>query len=326
MADDEENDPTAPFNELEAFDSLWAALTWTQIKKRVPICFKKTIHNRYFLANFVYLLYAIGIMIIDYDPWINGSAEPEVFVNVSNETSTEITEEGVSIVNKMYLGLAIVHMISAALYWWAWKDHCWNDVIMIPEYLNLVEASLYLWSAVWYQNEDGLYGPYTLALHKLETVAAFVELFASFGWIMSWYRTYTRALGRGFTFEDPDTVAYTLTTLSSFIYIAYNIQILMNPDGYGTNTLYYNGDIIYSIGAIFYLWANLRDDGWLWWMPVAGQYGIAAGRIQSGKPVRAGLPHILMGGNEPCLRCLRKCLRKNPNEGDASVAPVDEKI
>ena len=143
---------------------------------------------------------------------------------------------------------------------------------------------------------------------------------------MSWYRTYTRALGRGFTLEDPDTVAYTLTTLSSFIYIAYNIQILMNPDQYGTNDLYYNGDIIYSIGAIFYLWANLRDDGWLWWMPVAGQYGVAAGKIQSGKPIRAGLPHILMGGNEPCMRCLRKCLRKKPNEGDASVAPVNEKI
>lgn len=53
---------------------------------------------------------------------------------------------------------------------------------MIPEYLNHIEASLYLWAAVWYQYEDGLYGPYTLALHKLETTAAFVELFASFGW------------------------------------------------------------------------------------------------------------------------------------------------
>jgi hypothetical protein len=91
-------------------------------------------------------------------------------------------------------------MISATLYWWAWKgylmeifvlvisfflidiDHRWNDVIMIPEYLNHIEAALYLWSAVWYAKEDGFFGYYTTTLHQLETVAAFVELFASFGW------------------------------------------------------------------------------------------------------------------------------------------------
>jgi len=56
MADDEINDPTAPFNELESFGSIFEALSWEQIKKRVPICFKKTIYNRYFLANFVYLV------------------------------------------------------------------------------------------------------------------------------------------------------------------------------------------------------------------------------------------------------------------------------
>ena len=56
MADDEENDPTAPFNELESFDSIFDALRWQQIRKRIPICFYKTLRNRYFLANFVYLV------------------------------------------------------------------------------------------------------------------------------------------------------------------------------------------------------------------------------------------------------------------------------
>jgi hypothetical protein len=56
MADDEENDPTAPFNELESFDSIWQALKWKQIKKRIPISFKKTLQNRYFFANLVYLV------------------------------------------------------------------------------------------------------------------------------------------------------------------------------------------------------------------------------------------------------------------------------
>jgi hypothetical protein len=142
---------------------------------------------------------------------------------------------------------------------------------------------------------------------------------------MSWYRTYTRAIGRGYTLDDPDTVAYILTTLSSFIYITYNIQILMHPEDYGENTIYYNGDIIYFVGSVFYLWANLRDDGWLWWIPVAGQYGIAAGRIQTGKPVKAGLSHLLMGGNEPCTRCCRRSGKNNLAIKTNSVVPSNEK-
>lgn len=66
MADDEENDPTAPFNELESFDSIWNALKWKQIKKRIPICLKKTLRNRYFLANLVYLVtYFLLLFLLD---------------------------------------------------------------------------------------------------------------------------------------------------------------------------------------------------------------------------------------------------------------------
>jgi hypothetical protein len=51
---------------------------------------------------------------------------------------------------------------------------------MIPEYLNHIEAGLYLWSAIWYsrESEEG----FTYKVHIIETTAAFVELFASFGW------------------------------------------------------------------------------------------------------------------------------------------------
>jgi hypothetical protein len=51
---------------------------------------------------------------------------------------------------------------------------------MIPEYLNHIEAGLYLWSAIWYPYEDD--GPITSKIHIIEITAAFVELFASFGW------------------------------------------------------------------------------------------------------------------------------------------------
>jgi hypothetical protein len=142
---------------------------------------------------------------------------------------------------------------------------------------------------------------------------------------MSWYRTYTRTIGRGYTLDDPDTVAYILTTLSSFIYITYNIQVLMDPYQYGSNTIYFYGDIIYFIGAFFYLWANLRDDGWLWWLPVAGQYGIASGKIQTGKPVKTGLSHFLIGGNEPCLSCCRRCRKNEHVTRRNSIGPMNEK-
>ena len=62
------DDSTAPYNELEAFDSLWQALRWTQIRKRVPICFKKTLYNRYMLANLIYLVYAACLLAIDFHP------------------------------------------------------------------------------------------------------------------------------------------------------------------------------------------------------------------------------------------------------------------
>ncbi len=53
---------------------------------------------------------------------------------------------------------------------------------MIPEYLNHIEAALYLWSAVWYPKDDGLSPDFTMKIHIIEITAAFVELFASFGW------------------------------------------------------------------------------------------------------------------------------------------------
>lgn len=81
-----------------------------------------------------------------------------------------------------FLGLAVVHIVSAFFYWWAWLYQSWVDIIMIPEYLSHIEPGLYLWSALWYSREDTLFGYYTLAVHRIELTAAIIELFASFGW------------------------------------------------------------------------------------------------------------------------------------------------
>lgn len=68
------NESTAPYDELEAFDSIWQALRWTQIRKRLPVCFKKTLHNRYMLANVIYVVYAICLLVIDFHPTFSASS------------------------------------------------------------------------------------------------------------------------------------------------------------------------------------------------------------------------------------------------------------
>ncbi len=91
--------------------------------------------------------------------------------------------------------------------------------------------------------------------------------------------TYTRTLGRGFTLDDPDTIAYLTTTTNTFIYLIYNIQMNAYPEQYGTNQIFIYADILGFIGSIYYIFGTLRDENWFWFLPLAGQYGIAAGRI-----------------------------------------------
>ena len=92
--------------------------------------------------------------------------------------------------------------------------------------------------------------------------------------------TYTRTLGRGFTLDDPDTVAYLSTTTNTLLYLVYNITMVVSPEQYGSNYLYTHADILGFVGACFYIFANLRDDSWFWFLPLAGQYGVAAGKIR----------------------------------------------
>jgi hypothetical protein len=123
---------------------------------------------------------------------------------------------------------------------------------------------------------------------------------------MSWYMTYTRTLGRGFTLDDPDAVAFSATTISSIVYMVYNIQINISPEQYGSNYLYTNGDIVYFVGACYYLFASLRDDHWFWFLPLAGQYGVAAGRVQveTKSLPRDGQPVVLI--TDLCRRKQKK--------------------
>jgi hypothetical protein len=172
-------DLTAPFYELQSFDSIWKALRWKYVRARFPICWKKLLHSRYMLANLVYLIYSIGILIINFHPSFNEkSTTTSLIISKNLDQPIDLNPN----INLYYVGLGILHLLSAFLYWWAWRDRSWLDIIMIPEYLNHIEAGLYLWSAFWYSKQDTLGGYYTLAIHKIELTAAIIELVASFGW------------------------------------------------------------------------------------------------------------------------------------------------
>jgi len=168
-------DLTTPFYELQSFDSICHALRWKYVRTRIPICWKKLLHSRYMFANIVYLIYSIGTLFINFHPSFNEkTTDRSVLLSKTVDINSNI--------NRYYIGLGFLHLISASLYLWAWRDRSWFDIIMIPEYLNHIEAGLYLWSAFWYSKQDTLDSYYTLATHKIEMTAAIIGLFASFGW------------------------------------------------------------------------------------------------------------------------------------------------
>ena len=114
--DDDTKDPTAPFYELESFSSIWDALRWRHVQSRLPVCISKSVRNRYMWANFVYVIYCIGILIINFDPNISNS-EPDMDAIASNSTTTIAMEsnsvlddpvDGSPIANRLYVGLLLV--------------------------------------------------------------------------------------------------------------------------------------------------------------------------------------------------------------------------
>ena len=106
-------DSTAPFYEVEAFNSIWEALRWEQIRARVPVCLKKTLRSRYMLANLVYLGYAIGILIIDFNSTVNGSSNDNSGTSCDNTTSAYLGLDqpvnNVLLVNRLYIGKTMIN-------------------------------------------------------------------------------------------------------------------------------------------------------------------------------------------------------------------------
>lgn len=101
--EEEKDDPTAPYNELEVFHSIRDALRWKHVRKRVPVCLKKSLQNRYMLANLIYLGYTIALLIIDFHPDFTSQSHTAQESNVT----VSILDQPVPInqyVNNIYIG------------------------------------------------------------------------------------------------------------------------------------------------------------------------------------------------------------------------------
>jgi len=263
---------------------------------------KRTYTSPYVYANAVYIVYAAIILSIDLNP-----------------------QWDLWYINNMFVGAAVVHVVNACMYIYVWLDAGYPLVhrIMIPEFLNILEASLYMatasmygyesfgpddsgsdsesgsWldsssmasnsssasaalflsasssdynSSEYYSSDYYYFDPITHDVQCIELAASLIELLAACGWVTTWYFTYQRVPGRGFTFDDPDMWANCTIIAPAIIYVVYNVQTQLNPASYGYNFLYVTADKIYMANATCYFVASLRDAGWFWFMPTSGSF------------------------------------------------------
>ena len=105
-------DFTSSFYELQPFNSIFEALSFKQIRRRLPSCIKKTLHNRFMLPNMLYLCYAIGLLIVDFNedlnPSPNNTCTPHIPCNLlSNKTCASILDQPIDnnpLANRIYVG------------------------------------------------------------------------------------------------------------------------------------------------------------------------------------------------------------------------------
>jgi len=226
------------------------------VKQGFRFAFKRSLRSPYLLTNLVYVLYTSLIISID----VNESIFP------------------LDKINQMYLGAAVVHLINATMYIWVWHHEGFPflSVIMIPEVLNMIEASLYITSASMYPSEYSIYVDMTgnetditnqndiNNVQNIELTASLIDWLASFGWVITWYLTYRRTLGRGYTFDDPDIWANITIWAGTLTYVVYNCQIVNDRSEYGTNVLYVTADWIFFVNSLVYIICSLRDAGWFY--------------------------------------------------------------
>jgi hypothetical protein len=166
-----------------------------------------------------------------------------------------------------------------------------------PEFLNILGAALYLYTANAYAKKK-VTGPGrfldgdTLAIHKVDAAAAVVELAASFGWLHVWWVTHERGPGRGLTLDDPEFIALALLASAYLLYVPYNAVVVAQPASYFGNpalgAVFQSGDVLYFVGAFMFLLVSFRDSGFFNSLGMFARLRAAGGGEPPAKPPAAG--------------------------------------
>lgn len=240
------------------------------VKFKNKLLLKKLQASFYFKANVIYMIYSIGMLLINYSGW-----------------SLEIQ-------NLNYLLFGLIHVCNAMMYLYVWVD-CQQDIFtwfVLADWLNVIGALLYLITAFLYpyeygnENKDGEkddddenYTSLFILVRYLELFASLIEVIAAFGWNYQWYAVYIEeystsketTIGRGFTLDDPDLWANLTIDIGALYYFYYNVNLFqMQFQNYETSYLFMTGDLFYFINSVLYTIASLRDCDVFWYLPTAG--------------------------------------------------------
>ena len=99
---------------------LSAEVSFSLMKLRHAL--EDSLTSRYLFACAVYVAYSIGMIL---------AGSPQL------DTTTR---------NRYYFIFGVVHLINSLMFIWTWEGKSLTDKVMIPEYLNVAGALMYLWS------------------------------------------------------------------------------------------------------------------------------------------------------------------------------------
>jgi hypothetical protein len=184
---------------------------------------RATLMSRYFYAMVIYFVTAVALFAND-------------FVGGVNEK------------NKVYFTFAVIHLLNAAQFAWSWDEKEFLDWELYPEYINTLEAMLYVFSSTLYgrlYTSTG-FSPEFYVCRRLEMVASVLEVGASIGWVMVWYKMFVEKFnthllgvpGRGLSLLDPDFHANWSLLLGAGLYVWYNVRVSRVPGDYEVDSLY----------------------------------------------------------------------------------------
>jgi hypothetical protein len=273
---------------------------WRDCTSALPSMLQSSSRNPYLVANVVYAVYAFFVV------WIDRVAQARADEDCAGGAGPSCAAS-TAWVNTLWLGAAALYLANAFMFIWAWVPlgYSLGSVVMVPEYVNVLGAALYLYSASLY---DDAGADAEAAVREVEVAAAAVEFVAGVGWCVTWWLTFPRQVaGRGWTLDDPDVWANGLVFAGSAAYVAYAARVAADPALVATDTLYVLGDIVFAACATFYVLSSLRDDGFFRFMPTAGAcaHGVDAETVLD--PMGTGnmyLPHHEQAGKAQ-LQALR---------------------